>query len=227
MPLSVYDLHNKELVVYKMSLDDFFYIGSTINLADRIRKHIRKFINGNNYKILMNKYSDCSVVKFEILNTAPNNTELRDLERIFIAKEINNPLLLNKALGTKIIVGFTRQKKIVKKIYPDGREIIFKSIAAAAMDINYERNNFFRDVKRGWKLKGFLYKVIDEMGDEVPVLKPIKPDKIFKYTKEGVKICGYRTAIEASKNNNVSRKCIYDTLHGIQKTTGGFVFKYA
>lgn len=76
--------------VYKLTIGEKFYIGSSINVEARIRQHIATLRAGKSPKKLQEAYDKVKELHVDILEVAPDNMtiyELRELERNWIIKE--------------------------------------------------------------------------------------------------------------------------------------------
>jgi hypothetical protein len=73
--------HNKKKVIYKITINNKIYIGSTVNLYFRIKEHLyslNKNIHGNKYlQRAYNKYQDFNV---DIIRTLPNVVTVKNIK---------------------------------------------------------------------------------------------------------------------------------------------------
>lgn len=171
--------------VYKISFDDYFYIGSTLNLKDRIFKHIKKLKDGKSANAVLSAYNNCSCIKVDIIELVTQSANLRNAERLHIISSISDEKILNKRINTHHVEGLKRVSKLIIRYNNDGTTTIFNSITEAAKTVGYERNNFIRNIRHAYKIRGgCVFKEIDERGNII-VVTPIKrKSKYYKHKKE-------------------------------------------
>jgi hypothetical protein len=115
----------------------------------------------------MDKFIVCDKIVFEIIGTADTNEKLRKLEDEVIESNRANPFLLNKDSGTKMITGFSKAHKKVKKISPDGSIEIFPSICSAAKHSGCSNGRFRYNLRMGYKTRSCIYRALDCDGNEI------------------------------------------------------------
>lgn len=102
--------------IYKISFDEYFYIGSTSNFKKRIQ--VFRSLGGKKGSAFNKKMYECakacSVISFEIIQVIDDVSLLREIETGFIKQFIGNPLLINRAFDANSNKGiqWTEEEKI-------------------------------------------------------------------------------------------------------------------
>lgn len=118
-----FGVHDKPAGVYKITFDDtWFYIGSSTNLKNRIRKWIFSLSTGKDFKSKNIKHilPGISVIKFEVIKIYATTSLIRSSETKHITKHWNNPLFLNRCPNAEKNTGLRPDYlgKIVKEKSP-------------------------------------------------------------------------------------------------------------
>lgn len=215
------------LAIYRIDFDNGkFYIGSSADLYNRARTW-KKVLLGTktdrfSYKHLPEKVSECKKARISVLFYVQERDDLLKEEELQLQKNASNPNMINVFHYTKCeVIQFNM----------DGEEIMrFNSIKEAGriLGTKYAR---IRDVMSGRKghWRGFVFRYADQYANNKNTAKYKKKSKIMvnKFTLDGQFICGYKNKRQAALDVGVDPKGVTRALSGRQKTSGGFIFKYA
>ena len=211
--------------VYKITFDTGrFYIGSTKDLQKRIDRHRdslrhdRKTRSGSSN--LKKEAAISHSATFEIVERCGEERLYR--EDFYIKQNIGNPLFLNMSSSAFKCEGVRRTKeekdqarrralkndfgrfsdrfkKKVGRINSYGQVIIeYDSIASAAKHMNMQVMNFKVAMREGHKIRGFIFRILDNSG------LPIHPTEKVK-KKKGPKKGGWKTGLVSHNARAVVR----------------------
>lgn len=195
--------------VYKMIFDDgSYYVGSTINLTQRINGWRFKLNSGidKNYRVTA-AFKQSATVTFEILEIIDDPVFRKFREDGYIKINIGKPLCLNIASNSINNIGIKQNPN--KKIYKGNYEPVVKIDDLGRIVEQYEsvaeaeRKNktnhvseCFRDSLR--KVNGMMFRKIDKDGNIIPA--PFIPLKERKPRRTGYKISNEALKIRRERN---------------------------
>ena len=212
--------------IYKIIINNSFYIGSACNLYQRLHQHKSNLINNKHHnKYLQNVFNKYKIVNFEIISICPKEYLLK-MEQWFIdnlkpkyniRKEVHSNYGLKMSNETKIKhskralkwhkdFGFTKETIEKMKKAAKGRKPSIKTVEAA---IKANKNRIYTDeIKNKMRLSAIKnrkeslnYNFKGEKNSQSK-LKDSQILEIRKKIKDGVK--GSMLALEY----NVSKYCI-------------------
>lgn len=230
--------------VYKFTIDDsYFYIGSSVHLRRRLdqwKGHILSRYGERYSPSVKRLIPNSKRIVFEIIEFADKDI-IRDRENYYLKKYIDDPLFINQSptatdnYGYKIIDDNGNHPKpfIVRKYDSKGNFIkeyrsVKKCAEGECVKIYHVQRVLSGERKR---LKGFIYKA-----DKYPqkgnssiktVLERKKGRRIHKLNADGELIEIFTRITDAAKSVGTTAQNVRRVLSGIQKTSGGFIFKFA
>jgi group I intron endonuclease len=100
-----------EPCVYKMTIGNKFYIGSTtVNLARRAGRHMHMLKKGLHTPLILEAYKACNEVSFEVLELC-GESECKDLENKYLQMYFDHPDCLNQARDSRSTRGVLRTEE--------------------------------------------------------------------------------------------------------------------
>jgi hypothetical protein len=95
-----------------------------------------------------------------------------------------------------------------------------------------KHNNKFNNLE--WCTKSYNEKEAYRLGLKTPTLPNLgktgilsaRSKKVYQFNKEHILINCYNGVREASRKTNILSSCISDCCRGVQKTAGGYIWKY-
>lgn len=203
----VYGIHN--------IITDKWYIGSTFNLHDRIRRHRYYLLNNKHHsQKLQNSFNKYGINAFEVVII--EQLDKVDIDQL-IEKEIDYIIQYNSVedgynmtKDCRTYKQFKLSKEAIQKVSTKNSKPIiqldldgnfiqeFKSISEAANYINEQTTNISKACKKGCShsVKGFLFLY----------KKDYNPNKTYKYNKYIPKGEHLQKLINVSRNNRRTRK---------------------
>jgi group I intron endonuclease len=226
--------------IYRIDINDKYYIGSAKNLKSRKRNHLSKMRLNSHYNShlqnLYNKYGEQSI-KFSIIEEIDDTVNLFSIEQKYLDEHIEN----DKCVNISPIAGGG-------KLYTPTPETINKGLETKRKTGNWGTNHGDNSAavaaNTGSKRsKEFCEKQADLMKDvykkDKEKLKKFKKaaakgrenrwaayDKPFILIKNGVEYGPYRTQTEVSKSKILSYVSISRLFLGKLETVKGFSLKF-
>jgi group I intron endonuclease len=201
------------------------YIGSSINVSKRKNSHFYALRKTKHKNIKLqrsyNKHGEDNFI-FYVLEFIDNKEKLIEREQYYINNlkpEYNINLIANSSLGVK------RSEETKEKIrqvnlglkHPEWRNDIKRK--AQSGDNHWTKNKKVSDKAK--QNMSEAQKKLYKNGYESPVKK-----KILQYSVEMVFIKEWESGAEVERVLNISKSSITQCLKNINKTAGGFVWKY-
>lgn len=215
----VYGIHN--------TITDKWYIGSTFNLHDRIRRHRYYLLNNKHHsQKLQNSFNKYGINAFDVViieqldKVDIDQLIEREIDYITQYDSVNNGYNMTK--DCRIYKQFKLSKEAIHKVSTKNSKPIvqldldgnfiqeFRSISEAANCINEQTSNISKACKKGCShsVKGFLF----------IYKKDYDPSKTYKYCKYIPKGEHLQKLINVSKNSKRTRKIYEIVNNSIVKT---------
>lgn len=217
------------------------YIGSSVNLSARFRKHIselRRRKHHNQYlQNSFNKYGEENFV-FVVLEFVRDEKKVTEIEQLYIELFSHN-VLYNMNVNATNNLGLKRKSatKNSKEVYQFSMDGVlikeWKSIDDAATSLNIPWRNIMNMCqKTKTKVNGVTYFTKSVGGFAwsynknyiAPQYKNKK--KVGQYTIDGIFIKEYESTTDAQKQLKLTRLHASDVCNGKRKSSGGFIWKY-
>lgn len=217
------------------------YIGSSVNLSARFRKHIselRRRKHHNQYlQNSFNKYGEENFV-FVVLEFVRDEKKVTEIEQSYIELFSHN-VLYNMNVNATNSLGLKRKSatKNSKEVYQFSMDGVlikeWKSIDDAATSLNIPWRNIMNMCqKTKTKVNGVTYFTKSVGGFAwsynknyiAPQYKNKK--KVGQYTIDGIFIKEYESTTDAQKQLKLTRLHASDVCNGKRKSSGGFIWKY-
>jgi len=206
-----------------------FYLGSSSHLRDRASTW-RSVLSGrcvsrkSIWPSVIDKIYDCKEATFEVVCFVPREDLLKEEEK-YMTDQRGNPMMINQILHPKNEIIVKNLQGVELYRYPSLQGL------AAKLGLYTRRIQDVCDGRRN-KTSGYIFEYANKHLRKPVPPKPVKPKKekpikVLKYTVTGELVGQYTSTRAAAKDTGVDKKCMYNALRGIQKTTGGFVFKFA
>lgn len=221
--------------VYKIQFSDgCFYIGCSTDLRSRSLSWNSLFENGNPKgwplgENIINKINEKLDATFDIIELcAPE--DLKDKEAFYLFENKDNPLMVSSwDMGAwKPVLQYKTDGLFIKRhMSISGAAKYIKSPIGRVQDVLY-------GIRKAHK--GMIFVFEKDYGER---RKSIVKSRYIRNIKKGknrdVVVCDltgrevnrYKTIVAASKDLLISKTCITDAINGRQKTSKGYIFKYA
>ncbi len=90
------DWHSSMKCVYKITVGDFFYYGSTVSYEKRVKTHISTMNTGRTLnKRLKTAIKSNKSVTFDVVYASDDMKDVVAIEDFFVTEHVNNPKSLN------------------------------------------------------------------------------------------------------------------------------------
>lgn len=220
--------------VYKLQFPDgCFYIGCSNHLRNRAKswEALMKSKNHKNWVIgkrVMDKIKEHDSATFDIIELC-NPKDLKDKESYYLhLNRENKQMVSDWDNGSwKPVLQYKEDGTFVKK---------HVSISAAAKYLNSpigRIQDVLNKVRKSHKGMFFIFET-DYGVRRKNIIKSryITNEKknkrdVVMFNKDGVELKRYKTIVAASVDNLISKTSITDALNGRQKTSQGYIWKYA
>lgn len=220
--------------IYKITFSDgSFYIGSSVHLRSRASAWDSCLRTGDTGDLvigaaMINKIKEGLPASLDIIELCSPD-DVRDREGYYLFENKDNPLMLSNwySGAWKPVIQYNTDGLFIKK---------HMSISEAARYIGStigRVQDVLNGLRKSHKGMVFIYEK-DYMDRRSRIIKSryiVKQKKngrdVIKCDKNGNEIERYKKIIEAARSNNISVTCVSDALNGRQRTSKGFIFKYA
>ncbi len=220
--------------VYKIQFSDgSFYIGCSNHLRSRSSSWDSLFKKGNPMgwplgAAIINKINEKLDATFDIVELCASS-DLKEKEALYLFENKDSPLMLSSwdNGAWKPVLQYKLDGLFIKR---------HMSISGAAKYIGSPLGRV-QDVLNGVRTshKGMVFIYEKDYGERRKVItrsRYIRNEKkgsrdVVIYDLNGKEINRYKTIVQASKELKVSTTCISDAVNGRQKTSKGYIFKYA
>ncbi len=206
--------------IYKITINERYYIGSTINLKNRIRLHILD-LNKNNHKnsILQRAYNKHGYdnFKYEILKIVGEEENLFEVEQRYLDEYYDDDMCMNLA---KIVGG--------GNLYKRTPEILAKSLATRNSNKGTQRYQEFRNkcVSNMKKVKSEQPEIFKEAAAKGRKNRWERDCKPFVLIKNDTEYGSYRTQEEAFSTGILSNVSISRLIQGKLDKVKGYSLKF-
>ena len=222
--------------VYKILFPDgSFYIGGSIDIRKRAYSWDSFFRTGKGtagFDIgtkMFNKITEYSSAIMNIVELC-HSKDVREKEAHYLFEEKDNPLMLSVWGGGawKPVLQYNKDGVFVKR---------HMSISSAAKYAGSPVSRI-QDVLNGIRKynKGMVFVYEKDYGERrQAIIKSrytVRTEKrngrdVVMYDLSNTELKRYKTIAEASKQESISKTCIADALNGRQRTSKGYIWKYA
>lgn len=232
LPHSMWDY--KISGVYKILFTDgSFYIGGSKHLRSRAQRWESLFKDGNVSQLdtgekMANKINEGIPATLDIIELC-SVIDLREREAFYLFEYKDNPLMLSVWDGGawKPVLQYKTDGLFIKR---------HMSISGAARYIGSPIGRV-QDVLNGQRkaLKGMLFIYEKDYGERRKTIIKSRHKKnekrgsrdVVMYDLSGKELARYKTVAQASREQTLAKTCIIDVVNGRQKTSKGYIWKYA
>src|SRR5574344_770886 len=225
---------NKVCGIYKISNSKYFYIGLSIDIRNRWKQHLRALKKGVHKNIFMqrvyNKYKDLDLELINsdkiALNNKPCGLDFWTDEMLENSKKSHTGKKLSAEHKRKISEG---QKGIIRKtqrmpIVQISLEGEFIKLWDSCTEVKKELGitvQFSRKQSGGFQWQKYEEYKTNTKGK----IFYDKEQPVYQYSINNDFIAKYNSIKHASEATNIKYCNISNTIHGKQKTAGGFIWK--
>lgn len=226
------------IYVIRNVYDDRHYVGSSINIRNRWKRHIRDLCNKRHHSIhlqrFVNKYGIKSL-KFEVLEYC-NNNDLLFREQYYLEQsncEFNICKIAGSTLGTFRSEDFKQKISVLTKginnpTYGMIRTVEWRKNISDANKGQLAWNKGKTDIYSKDTLSKMRTNAENRIFSNSTRLKISESNSklVYQYSKEGVFIKEWVSITICSKTLNIAQSNISGCAKGKVKTAGGFIFRY-